>query len=129
MPLAKFTGALATGDLTVAVATLDLLVHPGPEETCCHALREAAASGVPVVAPRAGGARGVVRPLETGLLYDPADPHGLVRAVEAVAADRHRALMGTRARELATRDWRTAVDELVESHFRPLALAPSPKNG
>ncbi|MEI5672093.1 MULTISPECIES: glycosyltransferase [unclassified Nocardioides] len=117
MPQAKLTGALETGDLTVALATLDVLVHPGTEETCCHALREAAASGVPVVAPRAGGARDVVRPLETGLLYDPEDPHGLVRAVRAVTADRQRALLGARARELATRDWRQAVDELVERHY------------
>ncbi|SDC11175.1 glycosyltransferase [Nocardioides lianchengensis] len=117
MPQAKLTGALETGDLTVALATLDVLVHPGTEETCCHALREAAASGVPVVAPGAGGARDVVRPLETGLLYDPEDPHGLVRAVRAVTADRQRALLGARARELATRDWRQAVDELVERHY------------
>ena len=56
LPKAKFTGELETGDLTVALASLDLLVHPGEHETCCHALREAAASGVPVVAPRSGGA-------------------------------------------------------------------------
>lgn len=117
LPQAKLTGALETGDLTVAMATLDVLVHPGTTETCCHALREAAASGVPVVAPRAGGARDVVRPLETGLLYDPEDPQGMVRAVAAVAADRTRALLGARARELAARDWRAAVDELVERHY------------
>ncbi|WP_244929783.1 glycosyltransferase [Nocardioides sp. W7] len=122
MPQAKLTGTLATGDLTVALATLDVLVHPGTEETCCHALREAAASGVPVVAPRAGGARDLVRPLESGLLYDPEAPHALARAVEAVAADSRRALLGVRARELATRDWRSAVDELVEQHYGPLGL-------
>lgn len=120
MPRAKMTGTLPTGDLTVAMATLDLLVHPGVEETCCHALREAGASGVPIVAPRAGGARDVVRPLETGLLYDAADPHGLTRAVAAVVADRQRGLLGSRARELATRDWRTAVDELVAHHYAPV---------
>jgi len=119
MPQAKLTGALETGDLTVALATLDVLVHPGTAETCCHALREAAASGVPIVAPRAGGARDVVRSLETGLLYDPADPHGLARAVGAVVADQQRGLLGARARELAARDWRHAVDELVEHHYRP----------
>ena len=81
LPQAKLTGALETGDLTVALASLDLLVHPGEHETCCHALREAAASGTPVVAPRSGGAPHVVRNLETGLLYDAADPHGLRRAV------------------------------------------------
>jgi phosphatidylinositol alpha 1,6-mannosyltransferase len=62
-----------------------------------------------------------VRSLETGLLYDPADGQGLRRAVCAVAADPHRALLGARGRELALeRDWRTAVDELVAGHYLPL---------
>ncbi len=120
LPKAKFTGALATGDLAAALASLDLLVHPGEEESCCHALREGAATGLPVVAPRAGGAPGVVRALETGLLYDPASPTGLRRAVEAVAGDRHRALMGARARELSTRSWSAACSELVSEHYDPV---------
>lgn len=121
MPDAKFVGALPTGDLTRALAALDVVVHPGTEETCCHALREAAASGVPAVAPRAGGATDVVRSLETGLLYEPGGGHALARAVAAVAGDRHRGLLGTRARELAReRDWRIAVDELVTGHYLPL---------
>lgn len=124
LPGAKFTGALGTGDLAAVLPTLDVLVHPGEQETCCHALREAGASGVPVVAPRAGGATDVVRSCETGLLYDPADEHALAHAVAAVAADRQRALLGLRARELATRDWRTAVDELVDRHYRAL-VAPT----
>lgn len=121
LPGARFTGTLETGDRAVALASLDLLVHPGERETCCHTLREAAASGLPVVAPRSGGATRVVRSLETGLLYDPADGQGLRRAVCAVAADPHRALLGARGRELALeRDWRTAVDELVAGHYLPL---------
>lgn len=119
LPGAKLTGPLATGDLTVALATLDVLVHPGESETCCHALREAAASEVPVVAPRAGGAPDVVRSLESGLLYDPGDPHGLVRAVTAVAADEQRSLLGEAGRRLALRrTWRDAADELVARHYR-----------
>ena len=121
LPGARFTGALETGDRAVALASLDLLVHPGEREACCHTLREAAASGLPVVAPRSGGATRVVRSLETGLLYDPADGQGLRRAVCAVAADPHRGLLGARGRELALeRDWRTAVDELVDAHYLPL---------
>ncbi len=119
LPAAKFTGTLATSDLAAVLPTLDVLVHPGRQETCCHPLREAAASGVPVVAPRAGGATGVVRHLETGLLYDPDDDNGLVRAVSAIAADRHRALLGEQGRAAATRSWRSAVDELVERHYLP----------
>jgi phosphatidylinositol alpha 1,6-mannosyltransferase len=123
LPAAKFTGALTTGDLAAALASLDLLVHPGEEESCCHALREAGATGLPVVAPRAGGAAGVVRALETGLLYDPASPTGLRRAVEALAADSHRALMGARGRELSTRSWSDACAELVAEHYAPLLAA------
>jgi phosphatidylinositol alpha 1,6-mannosyltransferase len=95
-------------------------VHPGEEETCCHSLREAAASGLPVVAPRAGGAPRVVRDLETGLLYDPTTANGLRRAVESVAGDRHRGLLGARARELSTRTWTDACAELVADHYAPL---------
>lgn len=118
VPSARFTGPLSIGDLTVAVPTLDVLVHPGEHETDCHALREAAASGVPVVAPRAGGARSVVSHLETGVLYDASDPRDLVRAVAAVAADPHRHLMGAAARtRAAARTWTDAVDELVAQHL------------
>ncbi|MEO5662656.1 MAG: glycosyltransferase [Nocardioides sp.] len=120
LPQALFTGALNTGDLAAALASLDLLVHPGEEESCCHALREAAATGLPVVAPRAGGAPGAVRALETGLLYEPHSPTGLRRAVEAVAGDRHRVLMGARGRELSTRSWSDACAELVAEHYAPL---------
>jgi phosphatidylinositol alpha 1,6-mannosyltransferase len=121
VPQARFTGELLPGELATALASLDLVVHPGEQETCCHTLREAAASAVPSVAPRAGGAPRVVRDLETGLLYDPATSLGLRRAVESLAGDRHRGLMGGRARELASaRSWGDACAELVAEHYAPL---------
>ncbi|WP_141012660.1 glycosyltransferase [Nocardioides sambongensis] len=124
LPTAKFTGPLQTGDLTVALPTLDVLVHPGTQETDSHVLREAAASGVPVVAPRAGGAMDVVRHLETGVLYDAHRGPDLRRAVAAVVADRRRGLLGEQARARAERrTWRDAVAELVaEHHPAPAAL-------
>ncbi|WP_182377441.1 glycosyltransferase [Nocardioides sp. WS12] len=125
LPDARFTGPLGVGDLTVAVPTLDLLVHPGEHETDCHALREAASAGVPVVAPRAGGARHVVSHLETGVLYNASDARDFARAVTAVAADPHRGLLGTAAREVAgRRTWTDAVDELIGSFYpAPLPVA------
>lgn len=118
LPSAKFVGAVEPGDLVTAMASLDVLVHPGAEQTCGHALREAAASGVPVVGPRAGGALDVVRPLENGLFFDPASASSFREAVARLAADRHRSLLGARGRELAlTRSWTEAVDELVDVHY------------
>lgn len=123
LPQAVFTGALGTGDLATALASSDLLVHPGREETCCHAAREAMASGLPVVAPRAGGLADVVLPMETGLGHAPDDAAGLVRALTAVVGDRHRGLLGVRGRELArSRDWKTSADELIDVHY-PATLA------
>lgn len=113
LPGARFTGVLGSGDLAVALASTDVVVNPGEHETCSHVLREAGASGVPVVGPRAGGAREVVRHLETGLLHEPGDAHALARAVAAVAGDPRRALLGERGREVALeRTWAVAVDEL-----------------
>ncbi len=120
LPDAKFTGPLQTGDLTIAMPTLDVLVHPGEHETCCHPLREAAASGVPVVAMRAGGAPDVVQHLETGLLVSPEGrKRALAEAVAAVASDSHRGLLGEQGRAWAVRrTWTDAVDELVTAHAR-----------
>jgi phosphatidylinositol alpha 1,6-mannosyltransferase len=116
LPGAKLVDPLGTGDLAIALASLDVLVHPGRSETCCHLLREAGAAGVPVVAPRAGGAAEVVRNLETGLLYDPETPAALAEAVRSAAADPRRGLLGERGRAVALeRDWPTAVDELIDS--------------
>lgn len=118
LPGARLVGPLGTGDLAIALASLDIVVHPGRSETCCHVLREAAASGVPVVAPRQGGAAEVVAHLESGLLYEPDLPGSLAEAVHSLAADPRRELLGQRGRELAMlRDWVTAVDELVERYY------------
>jgi len=117
----QFTGELKPREAAVAIASLDVLVHPSTRATCAHVLREAAACGVPCVAPRAGGATDVVRHLETGLLYAPDDPIGLADAVTAVVADPRRQLLGTHAREVASgRTWHDAVDELVRDHYAPL---------
>ena len=121
----RFTGELAPRQAAAAIASLDVLVQPGTRATCAHALREAAACGVPCVAPRAGGATDVVRHLETGLLYDPTQSLALADAVAAVVADPRRRLLGDRAREVvARRSWSVAVDELVEEHYASLLAGP-----
>ena len=128
LPDAQLLGATGNastgrGDLAVALATLDLLVHPGDRETDCHALREAAASGVPVVAPAAGGALEVVAAGRTGLLYDPTAEGALRAAVTELAADPvRRVLLGAQARaEAAGRPWESAVDDLLTDHYPAVA--------
>lgn len=130
LPRAQFVGNLSTGHLATAVASLDVLLHPGTQQTCAHALREAAASGVPVLAPDCGGAAEVVRPRETGLLYDPRTRSGLREALASLVADQRRGLLGEQGRELAlARGWNDAVAEL-EGHLAELAgPRPGPVEG
>lgn len=116
---ATFFGLLHGRALGEAVASLDVFVHPGTDETFCQAAQEALRAGVPVVAPAAGGLVDLVRPGSTGLLSDPARPHDLIAAVLSLVADADtRRAMGARASaSVAGRSWQAIGDQLV-GHYR-----------
>jgi phosphatidylinositol alpha 1,6-mannosyltransferase len=119
LPSATFTGMLGGTQLARAFASLDVFVHTGESETFCQTVQEAQASGVPVVAPAAGGPLDLVDPGRTGLLYDPADRDAMRRTVATLASDRplrerlaDQALQGVRRRS-----WPAVVDELIDVHY------------
>lgn len=110
---AVFTGALYGEHLAAAYASMDVFVHPGEHETFCQAVQEAMASGVPVVAPDAGGPRDLVAPYRTGLLL-PVDEFEakLPAAVEHLIAERPRYSVAAR-RSVLGRTWPAICDELL----------------
>ena len=71
---ATFTGYLSGTDLHSAYASGDVLLFPSTTETLGFAALEAFASGVPVVAAKAGGLPFVVADGDTGVLVDPDAP-------------------------------------------------------
>ncbi|MFW3171287.1 glycosyltransferase family 4 protein [Geodermatophilus sp. CPCC 206100] len=116
---ALFTGLLTGDRLAAAFASLDVFVHTGSHETFCQAAQEALASGVPVVAPAAGGLLDLVQPGVNGLLFAPGSAAGLADCVRTLQ-DRPdlRRHMGEQARKsVMGRTWAAVGEELVQ-HYR-----------
>ena len=127
MPTAVFTGALYGEELAAAYASMDVFVHAGEHETFCQVVQEAMASGLPVIAPDAGGPRDLVTPWRTGLLLG-------VKEFEAQAARTRSRICsknGTRysvaaRRSVLGRTWPAICDELLghyEAVQSPIASA------
>ena len=119
LPSAKFTGMLGGLDLARAFASLDVFVHTGEAETFCQTVQEAQASGVPVVAPAAGGPLDLVESGRTGLLYDPTEHTSLRRAVARMVGDPalRRHLADQALAQVRQRSWAAVVDELIDVHY------------
>ena len=117
MPSAVFTGALYGADLATAYASMDVFVHPGEHETFCQAVQEAMASGLPVIAPDAGGPRDLVTPMHTGMLL-PVNgfESSLAQAVDRLLSERPRYSVAAR-RSVLGRTWPAVCDQLIEHYL------------
>ena len=104
---------------------MDVFVHPGEHETFCQAVQEAMASGLPVIAPDAGGPRDLVAPMHTGLLL-PVDEFEdrLATSVDHLLAERQRYSVAAR-RSVLGRTWPAICDELL-GHYEAV-LGPAPQ--
>jgi phosphatidylinositol alpha 1,6-mannosyltransferase len=115
MPDAVFLGEHRGEELAAIYASLDVFVHSGPYETFGQTLQEAAASGLPVVAPAAGGPLDLVADGVTGYLVPPSDPDAFTAAVARLAADpAARAAFGAAGRrKVLSRSWPALTEELI----------------
>jgi len=127
LPQALFLGPRHGTELATIYASLDVFVHAGACETFGQTLQEAAASGLPVVAPAAGGPLDLVDDGLTGYLVAPGDPGALADAVGRLARDPQlRLAMGRAGRDKTLgRSWRTLGDQLI-AHYASLLGEPWP---
>ncbi len=122
MPTVVFTGALYGDELAAAYASMDVFVHPGEHETFCQVVQEALASGLPVIAPDAGGPRDLVTPYRSGLLLPVNEFEArLPAAVNHLIEERHRYALAAR-RSVLGRSWPVICDELL-GHYEAV-LSP-----
>lgn len=115
IPSAVLLGQRSGEDLAAIYASLDVFVHAGPHDTFGQTLQEAAASGLPVIAPAVGGPLDLVRDGVTGFLVRPGDARALAEAVATLQADPvRRAAQGAAARQTVLgRTWTVMCDQLI----------------
>ncbi|MFD5341285.1 glycosyltransferase family 4 protein [Streptomyces hawaiiensis] len=123
LPGAVFLGRRTGDDLARVFASFDVFAHTGPFETFCQTVQEAMASGLPVVAPAAGGPLDLVAHGRTGLLVPPRDPAAVRDAVRSLAADAGlRAAFGAAGRATVEgRTWAAVGDQLIGHYAKVLA--------
>ncbi|MFE7934001.1 glycosyltransferase family 4 protein [Streptomyces sp. NPDC057456] len=124
LPGAVFLGNRTGDELARIFASLDVFVHTGPFETFCQTVQEAMASGVPVVAPAAGGPLDLVAHGRTGLLVPPRDATVVRDAVAELVADpARRAVYGAAGRATVEgRTWAAVGDRLI-GHYEDVLAA------
>jgi phosphatidylinositol alpha 1,6-mannosyltransferase len=131
LPSAVFLGQRGDEDLARIYASLDVFVHAGPHDTFGQTLQEAAASGLPVIAPAAGGPVDLVQDGITGFLVRPGEAAPLAGAVAQLVADpRLRAAQGSAGRQLMLqRTWPVMCGELMGHYQAVLAGTVTPRAG
>jgi phosphatidylinositol alpha 1,6-mannosyltransferase len=124
LPGAVFLGPRHGEELAAIYASLDVFAHTGPHETFGNTLQEAAASGLPVVAPAAGGPLDLVDDGHTGFLVAPGDQDAVTHAVSRlVTSPALRLAQGQAARRrVLSRSWPASGDELI-GHYRAVLAA------
>lgn len=115
LPGARFLGCRTGSELARIHASLDVFVHPGPPEASSLGIREALASGVPVIAPATGDPCDPVRHGRTGLHVREGDAQALHDAVLTLESSRRRrAEFGLAGREsVAGRTWEVVGEQLL----------------
>jgi phosphatidylinositol alpha 1,6-mannosyltransferase len=113
MPTAFFTGALYGAELAAAYASMDVFVHTGEHETFCQVVQEALASGLPVIAPDAGGPRDLVAPRRTGLLLPINGFQALLPAAVDHLVSQRQSYSAAARRSVLGRSWPVICDELL----------------
>lgn len=128
-----FRGAVAPGDIPIALAGASVAVAPYPlldggSDQYFSPLKiyEYAAAGLPVVASRVGQVPGIVRDGHNGLLVGPSDPAALAAAIDTLVADPQRArVMGLAGRDtvLQQHSWSRVLEQILQGVALPAAPA------
>jgi glycosyltransferase involved in cell wall biosynthesis len=120
LPHIHFLGRIPPDAVPAYLCNGDLHVTASEKETRGLTILEAFAAGIPVLAPRAGGAIDTIQDGETGYLFTPGDQQDfLEKLTKLIQQSAQRQQMGMQARSAVEQySWHHAVDELVKTWQR-----------
>jgi sulfoquinovosyltransferase len=118
-PDAVFLGQLTGEELSRAFASADVFCMPSDSETLGFVVLESMASGVPVVAVRAGGVPDLIEDGVTGFLVDPGDTDTFVHRLMLLNQNKQlRAMISTNARmEMEKWSWQASMKKLRNDQY------------
>lgn len=123
LPNAIFMGHKNGNDLAEIFASLDLFIHPGPNETFCQAVQEALSSGTPCIVPTTGGPADLVNHGKTGYVINIHRPDELESAVLHFKMRNDRTNMELQARQsVLSRTWSTINAQLI-NHYEEILMS------
>ena len=117
----QFVGYLHREELAAAYASADAFVYASETETMGNVILEAMASGLPVIAAKAGGVTSLIQHGIDGFLFSPRNADeaaGYVREVLEVPK-RHQQMSAAALASVQTRTWQYSGDE-VRSHYQQI---------
>ncbi|HVC80012.1 MAG TPA: glycosyltransferase family 1 protein [Chloroflexota bacterium] len=125
----SFLGQRHGADLAALYASADLFAFPSLTETFGQVVQEAMASGLPVLAFRAGGIQDLLRDGQEGYLCTPEDYRDWYASARRLAANSVlRARLGERARAaVAGRTWEAIFARLLDD-YAELARLQEPRD-
>ncbi|ELS00396.1 glycosyltransferase [Xenococcus sp. PCC 7305] len=109
-------GRIAPESVPALITNSDIFVTTSEKETRGLTIIEAAAAGIPAIAPATGGVIDTIQDGQTGFLYEPQSEKDFLEKLTLLICDRDlRRLMGANAQEIAKQwSWQQTVDNLVE---------------
>lgn len=115
-----FLGSLEGQALSEAFSSGDIFVMPSDSETLGFVVMESLASGVPVVASRAGGLIDLIQDGDTGFLVPTGDIDAFVHKIEFLYQNWNvRNQMGFQGRIISEKwSWKTSMDYLRQTAYR-----------
>jgi len=123
LPDAIFLGHQSGEELSRAMASMDLLITTGENETFCQVIQEGMAAGLPVIAPEIGGPKDLIDHGINGFFYKPGDNFDIRKKVlRLVNDDALRLEMSANAFDkVQERTWAKVCSELFEIYESTLA--------